>query len=190
MRQRSDWARIQADASHIDVLVHSHTQSIRDLEQHLEHDLAEQVINKSIAAILQSLYTGIEVILSDILTTMDGSIPQGDSWHRRLLEQARNSDAMRPALISDATYTLLDDMMRFRHFVRNSYGIPIQTNRLLPVAASAHAINEKIQQDLETCACAVFGPGDVHEPNEKPPETPSDVSAADMSTPPPQRHRP
>ncbi|MCH9714898.1 MAG: hypothetical protein K0U63_10190 [Cyanobacteria bacterium] len=83
---------------------------------------------------LQSLYTGIERCLVQIVRVLNGGPPDGADWHRRLLDRMTVSTEVRPALLDAATAKGLAELMRFRHVVRHLYAYelePDQVQRLL-----------------------------------------------------------
>ncbi|MEW5830091.1 MAG: hypothetical protein AB1846_14445 [Chloroflexota bacterium] len=76
----------------------------------------------SVALNLHGFYSGFERIFTQIAETVDGDLPRGENWHDLLLRQmAGEIPDVRPAVISADTRTLLDELRRFRHVVRNVY---------------------------------------------------------------------
>ena len=75
-----------------------------------------------VALNLHGFYMGIERIMTRIAETIDGGLPQGESWHLLLLEQMmKEVPGIRPAVISTRTGSKLDEYRKFRHIVRNVY---------------------------------------------------------------------
>ena len=71
---------------------------------------------------VESVYTGIEGILKDLLLETDGQVfAAPESWHAHLLAQAAAATDERAAIISEPVYTKLDEIRRFRHVERNVY---------------------------------------------------------------------
>ncbi|ETR68112.1 MAG: hypothetical protein OMM_10866 [Candidatus Magnetoglobus multicellularis str. Araruama] len=83
---------------------------------------AEDIIADSIAACLHSAYSGIEKIFKIIAKEVDHHLPDGQRWHRELLE-LMNSDIpdIRQAVISKETFNHIEELMLFRHAFRNLY---------------------------------------------------------------------
>ena len=52
---------------------------------------------------LQSFYTGIERCFTQVVRVFNGGPPQGQDWHRRLLERMALDTEQRPALIDAPT---------------------------------------------------------------------------------------
>lgn len=88
------------------------------------------------AFVAESIYTGIESVVKMIADDVDGGHPAGNAWHALLLEgMAAPRAGARPALLSEPTFLLLDELRRFRHVVRNNYALDLG--------------NEGVEQNLE-----------------------------------------
>jgi hypothetical protein len=73
---------------------------------------------------IEGVYTGMEGVLKEILTVVDGGVFSGpESWHAHLLAQAGepNPQNGRTTIISERVYHLLDQLRMFRHVERNIY---------------------------------------------------------------------
>lgn len=80
----------------------------------------------SAALNLQSFYTGIERLFRLIAKNIDLSLPSGESWHSDLLNQMATDLAdIRPAVIKGNSITILDELLGFRHRVRNIYAFEL-----------------------------------------------------------------
>lgn len=83
----------------------------------------------SVALNLHGLYSGLERIFAQIAENLDDDLPQGEDWHKLLLAQMKSEiPGIRPAVISNEMWEVLDDLRKFRHVVRNVY-----THHLDPV---------------------------------------------------------
>jgi len=73
---------------------------------------------------IEGVYTGIEGVLKEVLSVVDGGVfAAAESWHGQLLAQAAaaNDANGRPSIIAERTYRLLDELRAFRHIERNVY---------------------------------------------------------------------
>jgi hypothetical protein len=76
----------------------------------------------STALNLHHMYNGIERIFEQIARNVDESYPEGSNWHRDLLVQMTlNIPKLRPRVISDDLFIILNEFRSFRHVVRNIY---------------------------------------------------------------------
>jgi len=86
---------------------------------------------------LQSLYTGIERCFTQIVRVFNGGPPEGQDWHRRLLERMELETEQRPAVLDRQSADVLAELLRFRHVVRHLYAYELrsdQVQRLLMLA--------------------------------------------------------
>jgi hypothetical protein len=91
---------------------------------------------------IERWYTAIESALERALRSLDGSTPEGRSWHEDLLRNAGLPiEGFRPALVSRQAVEGLREVMRFRHFARHGYDREPDVDRvdeLGRVALAAH----------------------------------------------------
>jgi len=75
---------------------------------------------------LHCFYSGLENIFKRIAIEIDGGLPQGEAWHRQLLDGMAAANELRTAVISAALYDTLSEYLAFRHVVRQSYSFHLQ----------------------------------------------------------------
>ena len=85
---------------------------------------------KSLALDLHNFYTGCERIFQLIASELNGAVPTGQDWHRRLLSRMRTAYKERPAVITTETARSLEEYLAFRHVVRNIYGFELDPQRV------------------------------------------------------------
>lgn len=108
-----------------------------------------------VALNLHGFYSGFERIFAHIAETIDGDLPQGEDWHRLLLEQMKTEvPGIRPAVISTAMGEILDDLRKFRHVVRNVYTHHLDPARLGKLVRSSS--ESFAQLNAEVSAFAAF----------------------------------
>jgi hypothetical protein len=99
----------------------SQVESLVRLRERWQREGADGERVDAAALRLQSLYTGIERCLLQIVRVLNGSTPEGTDWHRRLLDRLTLATDLRPAVLSDATARDLRELLAFRHLVRHRY---------------------------------------------------------------------
>lgn len=80
----------------------------------------------ALAFFLETFYSGIENIFKRIAVELDGGLPLGDAWHRKLLDVVASESSRRPAVISSELRVVLDQYLSFRHvsiFVLVSFAV-------------------------------------------------------------------
>ena len=126
--------RIQQELQEMVQIINQTEQFLSQLDKPLESTLKNALIS-AIALNLHSFYTGAERIFEAIAKQIDGSVPTGQNWHRQLLEQMSvEIPELRPALISDDTRAIFDELRRFRHVVRSVYAYQLDGDRVLDIA--------------------------------------------------------
>jgi hypothetical protein len=68
---------------------------------------------------------------------VDRSLPAGEGWHHDLLQQMTKEMAeTRPAVISPESASMLDELRRFRHLVRNVHAFSLAPEKMKPLIAA------------------------------------------------------
>jgi len=104
----------------------------------------------SVALNMHAFYSGLERLFELIARHVDGSLPQGVSWHRDLLYQmADDALDVRPAVISEDIARELDQYRRFRHLVRNVYTMSLEAEKISGLVECLAEIWPKLFAELE-----------------------------------------
>ena len=99
---------------------------------------------------LHGFYTGVESIFEDIARTIDGGLPQGHDWHKRLLLQmSAEIPEVRIPVIRQETRHCLDEYRAFRHVVRNVYTFRFRFSRIEELVSELHICYDSVFSDLE-----------------------------------------
>jgi hypothetical protein len=121
---------------------------------------AESLMNKAkttgddgyldgVALNLHGFYTGVERIFEDIARRLDGDLPSGSDWHKRLLMQmSAEIPDIRPPVIRAETRECLEEYRAFRHIVRNVYAFNFQFSRIAELADGLQSCHERVVEDL------------------------------------------
>jgi hypothetical protein len=59
-------------------------------------------------------------------------------------------DGIRPALLSEHSHKILDELRGFRHVFRHAYGYELDTDRVLKIAEKTPSLKESFATDLDT----------------------------------------
>ena len=101
------------------------------------------------ADLLHDWYTGLEKLLQVVAVTMDGGVPEGDRWHRRLLDSmSLDLLGVRPPVLGVETVSAVGPYLRFRHLFRNLYGFDLDWQQLLPLLSALPAVHSVVSADL------------------------------------------
>jgi len=104
-------------------LIARNLEGLRDLLKK-NHALLSGHELRAEALYIHDFYNSAENIFKTIAEETGGGIPRGDAWHKNLLLEMHSAvSGERKKILSDETFLALDEILRFRHLVRNSYGI-------------------------------------------------------------------
>lgn len=103
----------------------------------------------SLSLKLQNFYTGCERIFQLVANELNGGLPSGGDWHRRLLSRARLRYRDRPAVISEGTAAALEPYLGFRHVARNAYGFELDHKRVDELAREQARVHAAFATDVE-----------------------------------------
>ena len=105
---------------------------------------------RAVGSILHDYYTGLEKIFRLILVEIDGSLPSGEDWHKRMLDRmVVEVEKKRPPVIDNDLKEKLGEYLRFRHLFRHIYGFELKWEQCRPLAKNLSEIHEKIATSLD-----------------------------------------
>ena len=112
--------------------------------------LTDAAALRIIGSILHDYYTATEKIFETIAGRIDRSTPQGDKWHKELLEQMTlDVPGLRPPVVTLQTAGALDPLRGFRHVFRNIYGFSLSADKTLGLVRALPAIAAGLKADLQ-----------------------------------------
>lgn len=103
---------------------------------------------ESLALKLHNFYTGCERIFRLVATDLNGGLPTGQDWHRRLLERMSTERDGRLAVICLETAHGLQEYLGFRHVVRNVYGFELDPERLTRLLDNYPTMWSQVEADI------------------------------------------
>ncbi len=84
-----------------------------------------------------------------IAKVVDGVVPEGDTWHQRLLKQVSLEIAdTRPACLSPETVEVLRPLLGFRHFLRHAYAVRLDRAKVLARAGKVASAEPAVSRDI------------------------------------------
>lgn len=83
------------------------------------------------ASFMTDFYSGVEKILRLIAEDLNGGVPRGEAWYKKLLYTMQlEINGVRPSVISDELYQDLIQFLGFRHVIRQAYGFELDEKKL------------------------------------------------------------
>jgi len=111
----------------------------------------------ALAAMLHSFYNGIENIFKRIAAECYDRSPQGQAWHREILDLMAQPGRTGPAAISQPLVERLDAYLDFRHFFRHSYVFHLRWDRMKSLVLEYEETFKQVEGELERFFGAVPG---------------------------------
>lgn len=118
---------------------------------------AREFVERSLAADLAEVYTGLEKIFEQIARNIDKHIPSGNRWHNDLLTQMSKRRPERPPVVTEKSYRRLRRFLRFRHKVRNIYGDELMYAEAEKQAKEVIEFYTVISEELNTFVIYLHG---------------------------------
>jgi hypothetical protein len=110
----------------------------------------DEEISESAALRLHNFYTGCERVFKLIAAEVNGVLSQSLDWHKRLLNQlALEVPGIRPAVISSATKSALEELLNFRHLIRNIYGFELKSERVKELVQMTVELFPRLAKEIE-----------------------------------------
>jgi hypothetical protein len=111
--------------------------------------LSSEEVVESAALRLHNFYTGSERILKIVAGRIDATVPESEDWHKQLLTQAALSlEEVRPAVVSVDVRRDLEELLGFRHVVRNLYGYELDSERVDRLLGLAVQLFPRLEGDI------------------------------------------
>jgi hypothetical protein len=101
-----------------------------------------------LSQIFTDFYTSVETVFLRISQFFENSL-QKDEWHKQLLHKMTlDIKGVRKAVISDDTFSVMDEILRFRHFRRYYFEMEYDWDRIDMVEKKYIQAHELLYKDL------------------------------------------
>ena len=103
-----------------------------------------------VAYYLHNLYCSLEDIFKEVSRVFENTIDEPEKWHRELLlKMTLEVEGIRPRLISEESFVILDELRGFRHFFRHAYSVPMDGERVKQLVDKTMKLRESIKDDTK-----------------------------------------
>jgi hypothetical protein len=104
---------------------------------------------ESVAYQIHNFYNAIEDLLKIVAAHFENQIADTARWHTLLLQRMSQAiPGIRPVLLSQESYLLLNSLRGFRHFFRHAYGVPIDYEQLRINLNKASQLYPRLEREL------------------------------------------
>ncbi len=128
--------RIQAELENIDEI-------FKEMPLHSSLPRLSMLELAGVAALLHNFYNGIENILKQIFVSQKISVPEGQSWHKDLLEKA-----VKEEIISEECISHLGQYLAFRHFFSHAYALDLYPEKMEPLVENSQKLYSIFKNDI------------------------------------------
>lgn len=129
--------RIQAELENIDEI-------FKEMPLHSSLPRLSTLELAGVAALLHNFYNGIENILKQIFVLQKISVPEGQSWHKDLLEKA-----VKEEMISEECKSHLGQYLAFRHFFSHAYALDLYPEKMEPLVENSQKLYSIFKNDID-----------------------------------------
>ena len=106
---------------------------------------------RGFGSLLHDFYTAVEDVFEVVAGDVNGSLPEGTTWHKEILVKMSISiPGLRPAVISEELRWKLDEYLRFRHVFRNVYGYLLDWRRIRPLLENLGSVYRQFAREVDT----------------------------------------
>ncbi len=97
-----------------------------------------------------AFYSWVERLFELIVRHVDRDLDlaTGETWHQDLLQRMTKDIQERPALISGESASMLDELRRFRHLLRNIYTFNLVPEKMKPLVSSLPELWPRLRAEL------------------------------------------
>jgi hypothetical protein len=118
--------------------------------QALKTDLKNEDLAANLGYRLHNLYSAYEDLFKLVTSFFENQVDRTAAYHIGLLKRMRiEIEGVRPALISDETFALLDELRGFRHIFRHAYGYSLDADRLVALSGKAESLGRTFAADFK-----------------------------------------
>lgn len=105
---------------------------------------------ESLSYQLHNLYCAFEDLFRIIAGFFENRIEDKARYHQELIRRMRlQIEGIRPALLSDESYKLLDSLRAFRHFFRHAYAYELDPRKVALALHDAIILRGLYQKDID-----------------------------------------
>lgn len=109
-----------------------------------------RIATESLAYQLHNLYCAFEDLFKVIADFFENNIEDKTRYHAELLKRMLLTiEGVRPALLSEENFVLLNNLRSFRHFFRHAYSYELDERKVRLVLADATKLRELYIADVE-----------------------------------------
>ncbi len=96
-----------------------------------------------VATLLHNFYNGLENIIKQIFLSQKIILPEGQSWHKDLIQIA-----VKQNIISEECKNILGEYLAFRHFFNHAYALDLYPDKIVPLVENSQKLYSLFKKDI------------------------------------------
>ena len=117
----------------------------------LRSDIDNEDLTNSLAYKLHNLFSAYEDLFKMIAKFFENQLEDFTKYHTGLLKRMLiQIEGVRPNLLSESSYKILDELRGFRHVFRHAYGYELDAERVVKLAEKSLKLKEIFLKDFES----------------------------------------
>ena len=100
--------------------------------------------------LLHNFYTAFEDLMREVARTFENTVDDTTRYHREFLKRMKlNVAGIRPALVSEASFRILDELRAFRHVFRHAYGYELEKEKVEHLVKKLKEGIDSVRKDVD-----------------------------------------
>jgi len=102
------------------------------------------------AYLMHNLYNAFEDVFKEISVCFENNVERSSGFHKNILLRMKISiPGIRPEILSEESYLLLNELLGFRHVFRHAYNYNLEPGRLQQLREKILKGRDGIEKDME-----------------------------------------
>lgn len=124
--------------------------SIEKKGELLRGNMDNEVLTDSLAYKLHNLYSAYEDLFKMVARFFENQIEDFSRYHTSLLKRMLiEIEGIRPNVLSEESFKILDELRGFRHVFRHAYSYGLDVERIIKLAEKSMRLKKTFSKDFE-----------------------------------------
>jgi hypothetical protein len=124
--------------------------TIQEKSKRLKSHLDDEDLTNSLAYKLHNLYSAYEDLFKLVARFFENQIADISGYHSELLNRMKLLiEGVRPELLADESFMLLDELRGFRHVFRHAYSYKLDAERVVKLSEKTESLIALFEKDFE-----------------------------------------
>lgn len=99
---------------------------------------------------LHNFYSGMEDLFEEVAKVFENYVEEREKFHIKLLKRMKlNVEGVRPNLLSEKSFKVLNELRKFRHIFRHAYDYELDAGRVKELSQMVMDNFSQVKKDLD-----------------------------------------